>query len=448
MSNLAELDNNDLTDIRVEEAKLLQANALRSAQIVSVIIILIALLLFFSAGMNLTLIWLASTGTMVLVTILYAKYRLPQGINRSNVFDYLKGHLLVTALTGATWCAFAIYSVDPSSYLSVFITSFFLTTLTLGDMMPGAIYRPAYLTLASVILIPFGMYLILQEDIILKLMGLGFFSYFIFGFTISRRTDDTVAEGIKAAINRENIEKIYAQGKEIERLNEEKARFLAAISHDMSQPLLAQRNFIKSLKTYIDSPEHVELLQNIDAAQLMQEQLHQDLADFIQIGKSDIPVNKMRFDLKQNLEKLVLEFASAADARDIDLSFEVPATYVHTDPILLNRIVRNLLSNAIKFAPINGTVKISIAERNKETCIVISDNGPGIPIDQREQVFKEYVRLDNLTNASGLGLGLSIVKHLTKAIGAKVSLDSNSSGGTDAKLILPKGIPAAEGSYN
>lgn len=437
MTDRLSFENHDHTDIRVQEAKLLRGNALNSARAVMILVVLITLMLYFSERPVEALMWFIATSIMVLFTVLYARFRVPAGIDRTNVYDYLYGHLALTALTGCTWIAFAIYLIDFSSYISIFITSFFLSSITLGGMMPGAVYRPGFIVLASVTLLPFGVFLVFQDDALIKLLGVGYFAYYLFGAVISSKNDGTIKEGIKAAVNREVLEEIYEKSMEIQRLNEEKTQFLTSISHDMSQPLLAQRHFITSLRKFAEKPEHQKLLQDIEAAQHNQEQLHRDLVEFNQIKKAKIPVNKVSFNIQVQLEALVNEFKAMADFKDIKLQADIPSIQLYTDPNLLNRVLRNILSNAIKYTQPQGLVEIFCRQKDGTVEIVVSDNGPGIPDKHLSNVFNEYVRLENVGDVEGFGMGLSIVKRLTTIINGTAGLSTNSSGGTDATITLP-----------
>lgn len=437
MTDSLSFENHDHTDIRVQEAKLLRGNALNSARAVMILVVLITLMLYFSERPFEALMWFIATSIMVVFTILYARFRMREGIDRTNVYNYLYGHLILTALTGSTWIAFAIYLIDFDSYISIFITSFFLSSITLGGMMPGAVYRPGFIVLASVTLLPFGVFLVFQDDVLIKLFGVGYFAYYLFGTVISSKNDGTIKEGIKAAVNREFLEEIYEKSMEIQRLNDVKTQFLTSISHDMSQPLLAQRHFIASLRKFAEKPEHQKLLKDIEAAQHNQEQLHRDLVEFNQIKEAKIPVNKESFDIQFQLEALVSEFKPMADYKDIKLQSDIPSYQLYTDPKLLNRILRNILSNAIKYTQPEGLVEICCEQKNNYIQIIISDNGPGIPNKDLANVFDEYVRLENAGYVEGFGMGLSIVKRLTKIINGTVGLSTNSSGGTDATITLP-----------
>lgn len=436
MPDSLSFENHDHTDIRVHEAKLLKGNATSSARVVMVLVVLITSMLYFSGKPFVAIAWFLATSFMVLLTVLYAHYRMPDGIDRTNVYNYLNGHLVLTALTGCTWIAFAIYLIDIESYLTIFITSFFLSSITLGGMMPGAVFRPGFITLASVTLLPFGVFLVFQDDTLIKLLGVGYFAYYLFGAVMSSKNDGTIKEGIKAAVNREVLEEIYEKSREIERLNNEKTQFLTSISHDMSQPLLAQRHFIASLKKFTENPEHQKLLQDIEAAQHNQEQLHRDLVEFNQIKEAKIPVNKEHFDIQVQLDALVSELKALADLKNIKLNSKIPSIELYTDPKLLNRILRNILSNAIKYTQPEGSVEIHCKRYENTIQITVSDNGPGIPSKHLENVFNEYVRLESSSNIEGFGMGLSIVKRLTNIIDGSVKLSTNSSGGTDAIIEI------------
>ena len=105
-------------------------------------------------------------------------------------------------------------------------------------------------------------------------------------------------------------------------------------------------------------------------------------------------------------------------------------------PFLLSRAVKNLVSNAIKF----GTkAEVSVLSWQDTDLIIVDDNGPGIPADKREEVFKPFYRIESSRNKStgGIGLGLSIVRDIVHSHGGTVELAASEMGGLRAMIRLP-----------
>jgi signal transduction histidine kinase len=427
----------DQLDVRVEEARLLKSGAMRSAQMVSYVIFAAGLLLLITNHWTDAIFWIVVTLSMVLVTLLYAKFKAPEGIARNNVTDYLRWHLIITFITGSIWGAFAIYFTDPEAHWQVHIASFFLISITLGGMMKGAVYRAGYLALLVPSLLPFGLYLLVFGSLYAKVVGFGFFVYAAFGFFMSKPMDSVIHDGLVAQINKEAAQKIIDQQHEIERLNEDKIRLMASITHDMTQPLIAQRQYIDTLNAEITDEKHRGVVSKLEIVQNSQERLLEQLVEHSRFEKTEIVVAKKAFDLGPILDKLVSEFNGSAREKNIEIISENHDLTAYSDPLLVERIIRNFLSNAIKYTPKGGRVKLSCILQNENVEIMVSDNGSGISENDQKRIFDEYVRLDQNKHISGLGLGLSIVHRLSELIGGQVHINSELGKGTDICLLIP-----------
>ncbi|MEP4341934.1 MAG: HAMP domain-containing sensor histidine kinase [Lentilitoribacter sp.] len=304
-------------------------------------------------------------------------------------------------------------------------------------MMKGAVYRPGYIALLVPALLPFGLYLVVFGTPYAKVVGFGFFVYSAFGYFMSKPMDSVINDGLVAQINKEAAQKIIDQQNEIERLNEDKIRLMASITHDMTQPLIAQRQYIDMLNAEIKNEKQLGLVTKLEVVQKRQERLLEQLVEHSRFEKSEIVVAKQMFNLGAVFEKLILEFTASANEKNIEIVDKTDGINAYSDPLLVERIVRNFLSNAIKYTQAGGTVVISCALSEDDVEIKVSDNGAGITPEDQKRIFDEYVRLDQNRHMSGLGLGLSIVHKLTDLIGGKVHIQSELGKGTDICLVIP-----------
>jgi two-component system osmolarity sensor histidine kinase EnvZ len=139
------------------------------------------------------------------------------------------------------------------------------------------------------------------------------------------------------------------------------------------------------------------------------------------------------FDLGVYMERLKTE----AKLRKIKLSTRLTGeAEVHVRPNAFDRLLSNLASNAFRYA---RTVKVAAVHGNGFLKVVIDDDGPGIPFDRREEVFKPFVRLDAARNqdAGGTGLGLSIARDIARSHGGDIILDTSPLGGLRAVVRVP-----------
>lgn len=436
----------ELIDIRVSQARLLNERAVHSCILVIFVISIGAAALWLSDSFNRALLWMLPTLAMVAVTYIYAKIHSTKDFNRKNVKNYLRGHIIVTCITGIVWSGFAIFHSDWSSNASLFISGTLVCSITIGGMMPSSAYRPAYVGLAVFTLLPLGIYWILFAPTPVRLTGMGLILYFFAGMYASAQAELDTRDGIIARTTKTLNDKLKAQNALILKASEDKTRFLAATSHDLSQPLHAQGYFIQALRKELSANEQHSLLDKIESSWRAQGKLLEGLVDISRLDSHAIKPKPSRLNLKSEMNALISEFRTLANEKSIALTSDIEAVFVYTDPVLLARIVRNLLSNAIKFTPNNGRVNISVVNDMDVAKIIFQDNGLGIPEAKHEAIFSEYVQLgnENRDRTQGLGLGLSIVRRLAQLLDIKVELNSKLHEGSQFTLAMPALTGAAD----
>jgi PAS domain S-box-containing protein len=228
-----------------------------------------------------------------------------------------------------------------------------------------------------------------------------------------------------------------------ERMSEMKDDFLATLSHELRTPLNAIVGWAHVLRS--GPKNEADLLRGLDSIErnaLVQAQLIEDLLDM-----SRITSGKMRLDVQpihpaSFIEAAVETLKPAADAKGIRLeSFLDPAAGpISGDPGRLQQVIWNLLSNAIKFTPKGGRVQVLLERVNSHIEVSVADTGVGIKPELIEHLFERFRQADASTTRkfSGLGLGLSIVKHLTELHGGTVRITSPGEGlGTTVVVHLP-----------
>jgi hypothetical protein len=240
MSEVTQSEEYDFTDLRVEQARLLKERVLPSCLIVLFVISYTAIIMMVAESVSISWLWIAVSVPMVGVVFLYARLKAREGINRENVYSYLTGHTIISSCTGMVWGGFAIYNVGIQTELSLFLSCLIVASITTGGILPSSIYRPGFVGLALFALVPFGIYVLLYFPGALRLGGLGIMVQFLFSMYTSAKVEIDTRDSIAARHTRALTDKVIAQNAIIKTAHEEKNRFLAATSHDLSQPLHAQ----------------------------------------------------------------------------------------------------------------------------------------------------------------------------------------------------------------
>ena len=429
----------DLNKIRIEQARLLKERARGSAFSLEMFVGLFALLIGLTVSPIHGALWFTAATTMVLVTLLYAKFMSPEGITEDTVEHYLTGHTIICAFTGLVWGGSAIYFMDFTSPVTFFVSGSMPMILTVGGMLPSSAYRRGYIALATCALIPFALYLVIAAPGEVRFYGVGALAYFALCMTSSAQAEINTRDGIIARTTKSLTEQLMRKNIEIQNAHDAKTQFLVATSHDFSQPLHAQGYFIQALRREISTSAQSDLLDKIEVSWKAQSELLQGLAKITRLESGAAKPNFISYDLKVGLDNIASEFQANANSKSIALLSEIEDICVYTDPLLLSRIIRNLLENALKFSPSGSEVNFRSFAESGHAIISITDNGPGIPQTEQAHVFDEYVQLgvDNSTAGKGSGLGLSIVKRLCNLLDIDLELTSQSNEGTQFILKLP-----------
>jgi two-component system, OmpR family, sensor histidine kinase TctE len=141
-----------------------------------------------------------------------------------------------------------------------------------------------------------------------------------------------------------------------------------------------------------------------------------------------------RVDLRRIASEAADEWVRRALARHIDLGFELEDAGVPGDPVLLREALSNLVHNALEYVPAGGRVTVRVACRAGNTVLEVEDDGPGIPVAERERVFERFYRVPG-TAGTGSGLGLAIVREIAQRHGAAVAIGEGE-GGRGCRISL------------
>lgn len=220
-----------------------------------------------------------------------------------------------------------------------------------------------------------------------------------------------------------------------------KSRFLASASHDLRQPLqsLVLNSGAMSRRPLDPVSDAIagDIAVSIDALG----HLLDGLLDISRLDAGVVHAELQALRLSRLVGGLVRRFEGAALEKQLQLQWSCPETLsVISDAQMLQRIVSNLLDNAIKFTA-QGTVRVDCVDLGSRVRMTISDTGVGIAASDQHSVFEDLVQLDNpqRDRARGHGLGLGIVRRLSRLLGAEVSIDSEPGRGTQVHLDLPPG---------
>lgn len=236
---------------------------------------------------------------------------------------------------------------------------------------------------------------------------------------------------------------------EAEQANIDKTRFLAAASHDISQPMNAARLYSSALQEMEMSEEAARIAGNLDLSLTSVEEILVALLDISRLDSGVYKAEMSHFGLNDLFEQLYIEFKPLADKKGLILNYVPTNKYILSDRRHLRRILQNFISNAIKYTE-KGKVLFGCRAKGDQVRIDICDTGHGVAPFQVKTIFKEFKRLESgMRVAQGVGLGLSIVDRISTMIGSKLEIDSKVDIGSRFSCYVDEGVkPTTVASAN
>ena len=256
------------------------------------------------------------------------------------------------------------------------------------------------------------------------------------------RTHDNAIAGVVMTFTdvteRKQVAKaLEAAQQESEIANRAKSRFLAAASHDLRQPLQTLALLQGVLAKTVEDAASKALVVRLDEALSGISGMLNALLDINEIETGSVHAELVDFPLDTLLSRMQQEFSFHAEAQGLVLRVVPCSVVVHSDPRLLEQMMRNLLSNAMKYTK-TGKVLLGCRRHRGMVSIEVWDTGVGIPEREQMAIFQEYHQLDNAARqrSRGLGLGLSIVKRLAEFLGHKVQVRSTPGKGSGFSIQI------------
>lgn len=258
-------------------------------------------------------------------------------------------------------------------------------------------------------------------------------------------------------LNRTLAERVEERTAQLVKLNKEKDEFLGIAAHDLKNPLAAIRSSAQIIEECFTSGEAIDITEYTDSIIATSDEMLDIITNFLDIelienGKLGLAFERVPHTIVQ---KAVTAHQRRAKAKDITLHYKEPmgSIAIIADKLALRQVLDNLLSNAIKFSPRSKHIYIRVEEKQKTTeqnpslgalhdhylHIEIQDEGPGVGIDEQEQLFTKFTRLSaKPTGEEGsTGLGLSIVKKLVEMMNGSVRCESAKGEGATFIVELP-----------
>jgi two-component system, sensor histidine kinase len=258
------------------------------------------------------------------------------------------------------------------------------------------------------------------------------------------------ASSIRDISGRVEIEARLREAKEAaESATQAKARFIAAASHDLRQPLQAAAIYLDlATAEAVDEAQRSDAIERTRRCVRALSDLLNKIMHVSRLDASGVVPERVNIDIERLFQRLHDQYAPAAAAKGIELRIAPGAATVRSDRVLLLQLVDNLVSNAVRYTE-RGGVLLAARRRGARVALQVWDTGPGISAEDGRAIFDEFRRLGGHGEEAnpGMGLGLAIVRRLESILGHRVNLDSRLGRGSRFEVVVPRGDgaePAAE----
>jgi two-component system, sensor histidine kinase ChiS len=228
--------------------------------------------------------------------------------------------------------------------------------------------------------------------------------------------------------------------KTTELLEKEKSKIFQNIVHEIRTPLTLINGPLNLLKEKLsndsDTKDNFSLIEQ-NSEKLVN--LVNELLDASKLEKGKYHLEFKEGDINAFIDQIMKGFESESKLKNINLLWNPSGNKHHIKypSNAIEKIVSNIIGNAIKYCPPNSTIKVLLKIETDFIVINISDNGPGIPENEKEKIFERFYRLKSNHSVKGTGIGLSLVKDLIELLNGKISVKSSVNFGTTFEVKIP-----------
>lgn len=213
--------------------------------------------------------------------------------------------------------------------------------------------------------------------------------------------------------------------------------FINNFSHEFKTPIVSIAGFAKLLRHgNLSEEQKEEYLAIIEEESLRLSSMATNVLNLTRIENQMILTDVSTFNLSEQLRSAVLLLADNWTPKNLNLDMEFGEHMIAANPELLKQVWINLLDNAIKFSEQNGTIGITITEKNGNISVLIKNHGPEIPEKSLGRIFNKFYQVDESHASEGNGIGLAIVKKVTDLHRGSVSVNCKN-GITTFTVTLP-----------
>jgi signal transduction histidine kinase len=229
---------------------------------------------------------------------------------------------------------------------------------------------------------------------------------------------------------------------ELSRTEELRRNLVADIAHELRTPVTNIRGYVEGISDGVIRPNKATLA-SMHGEIILLTRLIEDLQDLALAESGQIQLRLQVCDLGSLAKSAAASIQPQAQAKQVHLVVEkTPPLFMEADPQRISQVLNNLLVNAVTHTPAQGQIRVTPSQQNGHVQVSIKDTGPGIPSEELSHIFERFYRVDKSRSRStgGVGLGLTISKHLVEAHGGAIEAFSQAGNGSEFVLSFPRHV--------
>lgn len=360
--------------------------------------------------------------------------------------EWMGGFLVLIGLNGATWGLAPLLFFPPEDTLLMAFLVLVVLAIYSGGLAWMAPIKAAVISFSIPIVSLLTLSLLVQAEMTYKVAGCLTFLYGFNSWTYALQHHKLLTDSLAAKFeNLDLIAQLEQQVALVEKVSSEKTRFLAAASHDLRQPIHAIALFSAVLEKALRGGAHHEAASRLAKAVGLLGNSLDGMLDISRLDAGTVKAASTAVPLQRVFEALDSVFSYQANERGLQLRIRATDLWVQTDAELLPRMLANLLANALKYTEAGGVLLVARL-RGDEVWVDVKDTGVGIAPDQQERIFDEFYQVGNAgrDRSQGLGIGLAIVRRLSRLLGHPVHIFSRTGRGSTFRVVVPRAMPAIQ----
>jgi two-component system sensor histidine kinase KdpD len=219
-----------------------------------------------------------------------------------------------------------------------------------------------------------------------------------------------------------------------------RAAMFSSVTHDLRTPLASIKASVTSL---LDRGAHHDPAQQRDLLLTVLEETDRlnrlvgNILDLARIRAGALIPRRSRAAIDEIAEAVVARVRQHGEDVTIELAFAPTLPEAAVDPVQIDQVLSNLIENAVRHSPRGGTVRVHLTQAGRAVRARVSDEGPGIPPEERDKVFDAFYRGKEAPESAGSGLGLAIAKAIVVAHGGRIWIEETTGGGTAVAFEVP-----------